>query len=844
MRHFLVFCFGIIFSTNLLIAQLPKKSSTSDIYHSVQKLNFLGTALYIAAHPDDENTRLISYLSNEVKARTAYLSMTRGDGGQNLIGTELRELLGVLRTEELLAARRIDGGEQFFTRANDFGYSKHPDETLEIWNKKAVLGDVVWAIRTLKPDVIINRFDHRSPGSTHGHHTSSAMLSVEAFDLASDQSAYASQLSLTDTWQPKRLFFNTSWWFYGSEENFRNADKSKMLSLDVGVYYPLMGLSNNEIASMASSQHLCQGFGRVSSRGSENEYIELLKGDLPKNKDNIFDGIDTSWSRVKGGKAIGELLYGVENNFNFKDPSQHLPQLLAAYKLLQNISDEHWKAIKTLELEEVIANVLGLYLEASSEETDAVPGSKITIDVEALKRSKADLKLNSVSITGNATSLSTNIPLKTNIKENFKIDFKIPENTNYTSPYWLAKKGSLGMYTVDDQELIGRAETPIPFMATFHMAIEGTPIALKRPVVHHYSKPDKGELYEPFEVLPEITARINDKVIIFSDSNSKDIPVQIRAGRDNVAGKISLSVPPSWKVTPSEIDFSIAQKGDENTVHFKVTPPNKESEGEITPKVTIDKKVYSQELVIINYDHIPRQSVLLPASIKAVRLNIQKAGENIGYIMGAGDDVPKSLEQIGYKVFPIDLNEVQEGTLANYDAIVVGIRAYNVVDALRFKQRYLLDYVKNGGNLIIQYNTSGRSGLDFPNLAPYPLTVSRDRVTDENSPVTILANNHPLVNVPNQITENDFKGWVQERGLYFPNEWGKEFTPILSMHDKGESATQGSLLVAPYGKGNYIYTGLSFFRELPEGVAGAYKLFANMLSLGKTNSNLDNTPKN
>ena len=844
MRHFLVFCIGILFSTNLILAQLPKKSTTSDIYHSVQKLNFLGTALYIAAHPDDENTRLISYLSNEVKARTAYLSLTRGDGGQNLIGTELRELLGVLRTEELLAARRIDGGEQFFTRANDFGYSKHPDETLEIWNKEAVLGDVVWTIRNLKPDVIINRFDHRSPGSTHGHHTSSAMLSVEAFDLVNDKNAYSSQLTLTETWQPKRLFFNTSWWFYGSEENFKNADKSNMLSLDVGVYYPLMGLSNNEIASMASSQHLCQGFGRISTRGSEDEYIELLKGDLPLDKNNVFDGIDTSWSRVKGGKAIGELLYGVENNFNFKDPTVHLPELMEAYKLLQNISDEHWKSIKTKELEEIITTVAGLYLEASSEETDAVPGSTITIDIEVLKRSNANLHLNSIKISGDQDALAPNLPLKTNIKENYKIDFKIPENTDYTSPYWLTKKGSLGMYAVDNQKLIGKAETPIPFTVTFNLEIDGTPISINRPVVHHYSKPDKGELYEPFEVLPQITTRINDKVIIFSDSQTKELPVHIRAGKDNIGGIISLEVPTNWKVTPSEINFNIVQKGDESTVYFKVTPPNKESEGEITPRVTVNKKVYSQELVVINYDHIPKQSVLLPASVKVVRLNIQKEGENIGYIMGAGDDVPTSLEQIGYKVFPIDLNSVQEGTLTKFDAIVVGIRAYNVVDALRFKQKYLLDYVKDGGNLIVQYNTSGRNGLNFPNLAPYPLNVSRDRVTDENSPVTILAKEHPIVNVPNKIGATDFDGWVQERGLYFPNEWGKEFTPILSMQDKGESPTNGSLLVAPYGKGYYIYTGLSFFRELPEGVAGAYKLFANMLSLGKENSNPENSLKN
>lgn len=844
MRHLLVFCIGILFSSNPILAQLPKKSTTSDIYHSVQKLNFLGTALYIAAHPDDENTRLISYLSNEVKAGTAYLSLTRGDGGQNLIGTELRELLGVLRTEELLAARRIDGSEQYFTRANDFGYSKHPDETLEIWNKEAVLGDVVWAIRNLKPDVIINRFDHRSPGSTHGHHTSSAILSVEAFDLANNSNAYPSQLSLTETWQPQRLFFNTSWWFYGSEENFKNADKSKMVSLDVGVYYPLMGLSNNEIASMASSQHLCQGFGRISSRGSEDEYIELLKGDLPSNKNNIFEGIDTSWSRIKEGKAIGALLYDVENNFNFKDPTVHLSKLMEAYKLLQNSTDKHWKAIKTKELENIITDVAGLYLEASSEEPEAVPGSTITIDIEALNRSSANIKLNSIQIVGSSETTTPNTLLKSNIKENFKIEFKVPESTNYTSPYWLTKKGTLGMYTVENQELIGQAETPIPFTATFNLEINGKAIALKSPVVHHYSKPDKGELYEPFEILPIITSRIDDKVIIFSDSNAKEIPVNLRAGKDNTAGNVSLTVPNSWKVSPAEINFNIAQKGDERTVYFKVTPPNSESEGEITPSVTVNENVYSQELVVINYDHVPKQSVLLPASVKVVRLNIQKEGENIGYVMGAGDDIPKSLEQIGYKVYPIDLNSVQEGTLSKYDAIVVGIRAYNVVDELRFKQKYLLDYVKNGGNLIVQYNTSGRNGLDFENLAPYPLTVSRDRVTDENSQVVILVANHPLVNYPNKITENDFKGWVQERGLYFPNEWSKEFTPILSMQDKGEDPTLGSLLVAPYGKGHYIYTGLSFFRELPEGVAGAYKLFANMLSLGKPSINPENTLKN
>ena len=349
----------IIISTQ---AQRPEKPNSAEIFENIQKLNFLGSVLYVAAHPDDENTRLIAYMGNHVKARTAYLSLTRGDGGQNLIGPEIRELLGVIRTQELLAARGVDGGEQFFTRANDFGYSKHPNETFDIWNKEEVLSDVVWAIRKFKPDVIINRFNHRTPGTTHGHHTGSAMLSMEAFDITNDPSVYEDQLEYVEPWQPKRLYFNTGWWFYGSPENFEKADKSNMLSLDIGVYYPLKGMSNNELASIASSQHLCQGFGRVSTRGSQQEYIEFLKGDRPE-KDDVFDGIDTTWNRVKGGGEIGAILYNVENNFNFRNPSEHLPELMKAYQLVSKLEDRHWRIQKQKELSAIIEACAGLYLD-------------------------------------------------------------------------------------------------------------------------------------------------------------------------------------------------------------------------------------------------------------------------------------------------------------------------------------------------------------------------------------------------------------------------------------------------------------------------------------------------
>jgi LmbE family N-acetylglucosaminyl deacetylase len=835
MRQNLSFFLVSLISFTSIFAQAPKKESSAEIYHEIQKLNFLGKALYVAAHPDDENTRLISYLSNHVKAETAYLSLTRGDGGQNLIGNEIRELLGVLRTQELLAARRVDGGQQFFSRANDFGYSKHPDETLEIWDKKEVLGDVVQIIRSFKPDVIINRFDHRSPGSTHGHHTSSAMLSFEAFDLVNDPKAYPEQLELTEVWQPKRIFFNTSWWFYGSQEKFEKADKASMMNMDVGVFYPTLGVSNNEIASWASSQHLCQGFGRLTSRGSENEYIEFLKGDFPKDKTNIFDGINTTWSRVENGAAIGTILNQVEADFDFTNPSKHLPQLLKAHHLIASLSDQHWRNLKLEQIETIIQSVIGLHLEAFSDSAITNPGNTSKIKIDVLNRSNIDFTLKSISLSSETAALNPNTILKNNEKQTFEVDLKIPETTNFTSPYWLSEKGTLGMYKVADKTLIGKPETPRAFIANFVFDFDGYEISLKKPVVYKYAQRDKGEIYQPFEVLPEATARFKDKVVIFADGTSKQIPVTIKAHKDNVKGEVQFCYSEGWVVDQETKSFEIAKKGDEQVILFTLTPPANEDESYISPIIKIDGKMITKELVTIAYDHIPTQSILLPSETKVVRLNIQRLGENIGYIMGAGDDVPTSLEQIGYHVMLIDPNTIQAGSLAKFDAVVVGIRGYNVVKELKFKQRYLLDYVKDGGNLIIQYNTAGRRSTPFPNLAPYEMKLSRDRVTDENSTVTILAKDHSLVNFPNKITESDFDGWVQERGLYFPNEWGNEFTPILSMGDKGESAKKGSLIVAPYGKGNYIYTGLSFFRELPAGVSGAYKLFANMMSIGKEN---------
>lgn len=831
MRKLVLTLSSLLFLPFVLFAQQPKKLNSSEIYEAIEKLNFLGSVLYIAAHPDDENTRLISYMANEVKARTAYLSLTRGDGGQNLIGPEIRELLGVIRTQELLAARRTDGGNQMFTRANDFGYSKHPDETLTIWDKKEVLGDVVWAIRKFRPDIIINRFDHRTPGSTHGHHTSSAILSVEAFDKAGDKSEYPDQLKYVNTWKPKRQFFNTSWWFYGGRENFEKADKTNLLEFDMGTYYPTAGLSNTEIASLSRSQHKSQGFGSTGTRGSSTEYIELINGDLPKNKANLFEGIETSWNRIEGGQQIGEILKQVQQNYNFKNPAASLPQLMEAYKLISQLKDEHWRPIKTAQIKEIIASAAGLYLEAVSSSPTATKGSSLQLSIEAINRSDASITLKSFKVEGIDISDTEQKKLTNNQKFSKDLTGKVSSDIDYTNAYWLKEKGTLGMYKVTDPTLIGKPETEHQVKASFELEIEGQPITFTKDIVYKTNDPVKGEVYRPLEIIPEVSVALKDKVIIYANGPTKTIPVTLKAGSENLSGNLTIQTPAGWSINPKSVSFDLKQSGEEKVFNFTLTAPSTQSEGYITPIATINGKKYSDEMITIDYDHIPYQTVFLPAESKVVKLDITKKGENIGYIAGAGDVVPESLEQIGYNVAILNPDDISEKSLKEYDAIVMGIRAYNTLDILKFKQPILLDYVKNGGNLVLQYNTS--RGLKADNLGPYPLTLSRDRVTDENAEVRFLLPDHPVLNTPNKLSENDFKGWVQERGLYFPGEWSSEYKAVLSSNDKGESPKDGSLLVAKYGNGYYIYTGLSFFREFPAGVSGAYRLFANILSLGK-----------
>ncbi len=830
MRKILFVLLGLIIS--ICHAQTPQKLNSAEIHEAIKKLNFLGSVLYIAAHPDDENTRLISYLANEKKARTTYLSITRGDGGQNLIGPELKELLGIIRTQELLAARKIDGGEQYFTRAIDFGYTKTPEEALEFWQKDEVLSDVVWIIRTLKPDIIINRFNHRTAGETHGQHTASALLGFEAFDLAGDPKAFADQLKFTTPFQPKKLFHNTSPWFYSSQEEFEKATQENIYSFDTGVYFPSKGLSNPEIAALSRSEHQSQGFGSTGSRGEQVEHLELLKGEIAGERSDIFDGIDTSWNRIKGGSDIGKIISEIETEYSFRDPAASIPKLLTAYERILALEESNWKKIKLEELKEIIASTAGLYLEAIATSPTATPGEELQLNLEAINRSNFDISLSAVDLKPNNSKIDPNQNLKTNTAWKEQATLKIAENIDYTTPYWLKTKGSIGLYTVEDLELTGLPEAPKKVVATFTLKFgENITIPFDRPVVYKYNDPVKGEVYQPFEIVPPVTARFAEKVIIFNTSAPATVPVTVTAGRNNIKGSINLQAGENWKIEPETNSFEIKKKGESVTLQFRVTPPSGQEEAILKPSIQYNGKEYSGEMVRIAYDHIPLQTLIIPAETKLVKLNIQKKGEKIGYIEGAGDAIPQSLRQIGYQVSTLDPGSITATSLVEFNAVVLGIRAYNTVDELRYAQPALHKYVENGGTVILQYNVS--RGLVTDELAPFKLDLSRDRVTEEDAEVRFLNPDHQLLNTPNKLTSADFENWVQERGLYFANNWGKEFTPILSMNDTNESPKEGSLLVAKYGKGYFIYTGLSFFRQFPEGVPGAYRLFANMVSIGK-----------
>jgi len=807
-------------------AQTSPELNSADILAEMNKLNTVGSVLYIAAHPDDENTRLLGYLAKDKNLRTGYLSLTRGDGGQNLIGIEQGEGLGLIRTQELLAARRTDGAEQFFTRANDFGYSKNPEETFTIWNKDSILSDVVLAIRKFRPDVIICRFPTTGEGG-HGHHTASAILAEEAFIKAADPTQFSNQLQQTDVWQTKRIFWNT--FNFGG----KNTTSPDQLTIDVGTYNPLLGKSFGQIAAESRSMHKSQGFGSTRQRGSNLEYFKLLDGDKAEN--DVFEDIDHSWNRFSATKQIGQLTNACISTYNPQHPEKSIDALIKVYKAIQKLDEKdvsirYWKHVKLEACKNLIIQCAGLWMEVSATDYSAVPGSEIDLKAEILARNPSTVKLNSI-LFSNLHEEKINKVLTLNTIESIEIKAKIASSQSYSTPYWLAEEHPNSMYIVKDASLIGRPENAAALNVVFHINVNGIDLNIERGVSYKSTDPVKGEVYRPFEILPPATVNISDEVIVFSDNQPKNISLTIKANVDKVEGKLQIAVPKGWKIEITEPDFKLTTKGDEQIVQASITPVSNSVDGLLQPSITIDGKEYSKSIQRIDYDHIPSQFILRDASSKIVFVDLNKTGEKIGYIPGAGDKVAASLKQVGYEVTELTDDLIAKSDLSQFDAIVTGIRAFNTNDRLPVYHDKLMEYVKQGGNMIVQYNTNNRfDPIDFE-IGPYPFIISRNRVTVDDAEVRFTNPIHPVLNTPNKITQADFDNWIQERGIYFASEFNTNYETIFSMNDPGEEPNEGSLIIAKYGKGNFVYTGLVFFRELPAGVPGAFRLFVNLLSL-------------
>ncbi|KEQ30789.1 LmbE family protein [Pedobacter antarcticus 4BY] len=794
-------------------AQPATQRTSAEIRLQLAALEVSGSVLYMAAHPDDENTRLLSYLAKERKVRTGYLSLTRGDGGQNLIGTEQGELLGLIRTQELLAARRMDGAVQFFSTANDFGFSKTSAETLKIWDHQKILGNAVWIIRSFRPDVIITRFPEDERAG-HGHHAASAIIAREAFIAAADPKKFPEQLRYVKTWQAKRIMWNT--FSFGSV----NTTAEDQLKIDAGVYNPILGKSYGEIAAESRTNHKSQGFGTARQRGPAPEYFLPVAGEPAKQ--DIFDGIDLTLGRNKIPQKTKDLLRTIIRNYDSADPAASLPGLLELKTAVRGLEFRHEL------LDELILDCAGIYIQAKVAEPIYALQEEIPIKLDVLSRLGKDSKIpvNLILPDGRKLALKPGIPLKA--------EWKIDANTfEISQPYWLREKHTLGSFKVESYEELGQPEAPGAGTGPLKLEIGGQEIKLNRSLVFSETDPVKGELINPAVIAPPVTATMNAASYLFLNGETKKITIKLRSFMTRSSGNLKISLPQGWKADRNNIPFQLNGKGVIQDIEVAVTPERSSKGGTITLEIETGGKSYTKGYQEIRYDHIPVLTLFPEAEAKAVQTELHYGGKKIAYIAGAGDLIPQSLQQIGYQVTQLSPAQILSSDLSVYDAVITGVRLYNISNEIKAMQPRLLEYVSAGGTLLVQYNVDSPLKLESP--GPYPMKLTRERVTEEDAEVTFLHPDHPALNYPNKITKADFEGWIQERGLYFASEFDSRYTALFSMHDLGAAPANGSLLLTKYGKGKFVYTSLAFFRELPAGVPGAYRLFVNLISSNNPN---------
>lgn len=794
-----------------------KIESSADILQELKKLKVVGNALYIAAHPDDENTRLIAWLENEKMVRTAYLSLTRGDGGQNLVGTEKGDAMGVLRTQELLEARKEDGGEQFFSRVDDFGYSKTAEETFEKWDKQAVLSDVVYVIRKFKPDVIITRFPPDSRGG-HGHHTASSILAEEAFAKANDPNSFPEQLKEVTLWQPKRILWDVYWW----NEEVKNEALAKggIVTANIGDYNEIMGLSYSEIAADSRSQHKSQGFGVARSRGNRLEYLQHTAGE--KAEKDLFEGIDLSWKRLNGGDRVLMKIDELIKAYQADAPAKSVKGLIELYHLIESIEENPYQDQKLQGVKNIIKAALGLKAEALAENYNYVQGDSIKGDFILLHRSGLDVDLSQLDPAIDQTNSSQ----KLDENELYHFDFSFIAGTEISHPYWLPY-GKFDEGNPIPSHLRSQPQSEPIKTFEYTLIIEGKDITFSEPIDYKWSDRVKGELHRRVIISPEVTLTPSDKVYTFTADSAKDINFIAEGNKVGETYTLSVDLPDGWEASPMEHQFTPSFSGEQAALSFKIKPSVSSMVDEITFKVNGKEARAVQR---IEYDHILPQIMFPKAKSKVVKMDLKKTATRVGYIIGSGDEVAQNLRQVGFEVSLIEADQIAVTDLNQFETIVVGIRAYNVHESMKNGNKLLNNYVKNGGTVIVQYNTS--RGLKTTEIGPYPFDLSRNRVTKEEAEPTFLDAKHPILNRPNQISKADFEGWVQERGLYFAGNWDEKYKPIIAWNDPKESPQKGGVLVADYGEGKFIYTGISFFRELPAGVPGAFRLLSNMISYG------------
>ncbi len=807
--------------------QAQDRWPTSKIYHELQKLLHTPRVLYIAAHPDDENTRMIGWLENHRHAEVAYLSLTRGDGGQNLIGPELGIPLGLIRSRELLEARAIDGGKQFFSRARDFGYSKTYTETFDIWEKEAVLKDVVRVIREFRPHLILTRFSPE-PGGTHGHHTASAILAMEAFDLAADPKAYP---DCGKAWTTERLLWNTSWWF------FRRSGQSfvpdTFLRVPTGHYVEELGLSCPEIAAYARSQHKSQGFGTTADFADTLEYFQHLKGSRVSK--DLLEGIPQSLEDLPGGKKADALIKQLlKSPHNFGSEAS-LELLLECYDALADLEDPECRKEKQELCAQLIFQSMGLKVDALATQETAVAGDTLSIHL----RATAPKRLSEVVLRSSLSSKALNLRGVSSIPDlplegwlsSLHIPVQVLPKAPISQPYWLESLNNPGLFTAQTEH-IGKAWNDPVAKLLLSLEVKGSTIKLPLEVRWEGRDRAKGALNYPFRIYPALSVQAQQEAYV--NVSGSDIELSFKVKNHSSmpkTGSLSLELSEGWKQSemPSQLSLS---PGQESLVRIKVRPKGDAQQGIGTAKATwrdATGQKFHRGLEYSLYDHIGPVEWFPEAACRLVHLPLTMPWFQVAYLPGAGDETATYLEKAGLKIQEVSLQKLLDKQV-DAPVLLVGIRAMNVAENPANLKRALEDYAREGGTVIMQYNTSW--GLDDPEVLD-GLSLSRNRITDETAPLSHSETRHMITMRPLPIQDQDFEGWVQERGLYFAGKWSPEWADVLRGADPGEEEVGGMLMVRSYGKGTLIYTGLSFFRQLPAGVPGAYKLLFNMLQYGQ-----------